>query len=107
MIVFRKAYGLEPYLKPIHFRYLGQLLLIMSLLWFYFTFAEYLTGYYGAEPEEMKVFLGQVLRSVLALFLGDGPVQFIYPTGLFGAAWPAHDRKSSRGLAVDYRRDVA
>jgi molybdopterin-containing oxidoreductase family membrane subunit len=56
MIVFRKAYGLHPYLKPIHFRYLGQLLLIMSLLWFYFTFAEYLTGYYGAEPEEMKVF---------------------------------------------------
>jgi Ni/Fe-hydrogenase subunit HybB-like protein len=56
MLVFRKAYGLEHYLKPIHFRYLGQLLLIMSLLWFYFTFAEYLTGYYGAEPEEMKVF---------------------------------------------------
>jgi molybdopterin-containing oxidoreductase family membrane subunit len=56
MIIFRKAYGLEPFLKPVHFRYLGQLLLIMSLLWFYFTFAEYLTGYYGAEPEEMKVF---------------------------------------------------
>lgn len=56
MLIFRKAYGLEPYLKPIHFRYLGQLLLIMSLLWFYFTFAEYLTGYYGAEPEEMKIF---------------------------------------------------
>jgi molybdopterin-containing oxidoreductase family membrane subunit len=56
MIIFRKAYGLQYYLKPVHFRYLGQLLLIMSLLWFYFTFAEYLTGYYGAEPEEMKVF---------------------------------------------------
>jgi Ni/Fe-hydrogenase subunit HybB-like protein len=56
MIIFRKAYGLEYYLKPVHFRYLGQLLLIMSLLWFYFTFSEYLTGYYGAEPEEMKVF---------------------------------------------------
>jgi Ni/Fe-hydrogenase subunit HybB-like protein len=56
MIVFRKAYGLEYYLKPIHFRYLGQLLLIMSLFWLYFTFSEYLTGYYGAEPEEMKVF---------------------------------------------------
>jgi Ni/Fe-hydrogenase subunit HybB-like protein len=56
MIVFRKAYGLQDYLKPIHFRYLGQLLLVMALLWFYFTFAEYLTGYYGAEPEEMKVF---------------------------------------------------
>jgi len=56
MIIFRKAYGLEYYLKPIHFRYLGQLLLIMSLFWFYFTFSEYLTGYYGGEPEEMKVF---------------------------------------------------
>jgi Ni/Fe-hydrogenase subunit HybB-like protein len=56
MIAFRKAYGLEGYLKPIHFRYLGQLLLVMSLLWFYFTFAEYLTGYYGGAPEEMKVF---------------------------------------------------
>jgi len=56
MIIFRKAYGLQYYLKPIHFRYLGQLLLIMALLWFYFTFAEYLTGYYGAEPEELKVF---------------------------------------------------
>jgi molybdopterin-containing oxidoreductase family membrane subunit len=56
MIIFRRAYGLQYYLKPIHFRYLGQLLLIMALLWFYFTFAEYLTGYYGAEPEELKVF---------------------------------------------------
>src|SRR3970282_1310167 len=56
MVAFRKAYGLESYLKPIHFRYLGQLLLVMSLLWFYFTFAEYLTGYYGGAPEEMTVF---------------------------------------------------
>src|SRR3970282_79443 len=56
MLIFRKAYGLQGYLRPIHFRYLGQLLLVMALLWFYFTFTEYLTGYYGAEPEEMKIF---------------------------------------------------
>lgn len=56
MLIFRKAYHLEGYLKDIHFRYLGQLLLLMSALWFYFTFAEYLTGYYGNEPEEMAVF---------------------------------------------------
>jgi Ni/Fe-hydrogenase subunit HybB-like protein len=56
MLIFRRAYHLHAYLKPIHFQYLGQLLLVMSLLWFYFTFAEYLTAYYGAEPEEMKVF---------------------------------------------------
>ncbi|MCL4510198.1 MAG: polysulfide reductase NrfD [Bacteroidetes bacterium] len=57
MIVFRKAYHFEDYLKEIHFQYLGTLLLIMSLLWTYFTFAEYLTAFYGHEPEEMRVFL--------------------------------------------------
>jgi len=57
MIAFRKAFHLEAYLKEIHFRYLSNLLLIMSLIWFYFTFSEYLTGYFGHEPFEMKVFL--------------------------------------------------
>lgn len=57
MITFRKAYHFEDYLKEIHFRYLGTLLLVMSLLWFYFTFAEYLTTFYGHEPPEMRVFL--------------------------------------------------
>ncbi|MGA7723130.1 MAG: NrfD/PsrC family molybdoenzyme membrane anchor subunit [Ignavibacteriaceae bacterium] len=57
MIVFRKVFHFEDYLKKIHFTYLGTLLLVMSLLWFYFTFAEYLTTYYGHEPTEMRVFL--------------------------------------------------
>src|SRR5512134_3661840 len=56
MIVFRKVFRLEAYLKHVHFNYLGVLLLIMSLLWFYFTFSEYLTGFYGHEPNEMRVF---------------------------------------------------
>jgi Ni/Fe-hydrogenase subunit HybB-like protein len=56
MGIIRRIYGLQAYLKPVHFRYLGYLLLVMTLLWFYLTFAEYLTGYYGNEPEEMKVF---------------------------------------------------
>jgi Ni/Fe-hydrogenase subunit HybB-like protein len=56
MIVFRKVFRLEGYLKHIHFNYLSILLLIMSLIWFYFTFSEYLTGFYGHEPNEMRVF---------------------------------------------------
>src|SRR3990170_2689050 len=52
MIVFRKVFHLEGYLKHIHFNYLS----IMLLIWFYFTFSEYLTGYYGHEPNEMRVF---------------------------------------------------
>lgn len=57
MIVFRKVYHLENYLKEIHFQYLGTLLLIMSLLWFYFTFSEYLTGIFGAEPHELHIIM--------------------------------------------------
>jgi molybdopterin-containing oxidoreductase family membrane subunit len=40
MVVLRRAFGLEQYFKDIHFDYLGRLLLLFSLLWFYFTFAE-------------------------------------------------------------------
>jgi Ni/Fe-hydrogenase subunit HybB-like protein len=79
MIVFRKAYGLEQFLKPIHFRYLGQLLLIMSLLWFYFTFAEYLTGYYGAEPEEMKIFWAKVIGPYWPFFWTMVLCNFVIP----------------------------
>jgi molybdopterin-containing oxidoreductase family membrane subunit len=79
MIVFRKAYGLEHYLKSIHFRYLGQLLLIMSLLWFYFTFAEYLTGYYGGAPEEMEVFWAKFTGPFWPFFWGMVLCNFIVP----------------------------
>jgi molybdopterin-containing oxidoreductase family membrane subunit len=56
MVVLRRAFGLEQYFKDIHFDYLGRLLLLFSLLWFYFTFAEYLTAFYGGEPGEMRTF---------------------------------------------------
>lgn len=79
MVAFRKAYGLEAYLKPIHFRYLGQLLLVMSLLWFYFTFAEYLTGYYGGEPEEMKVFWAKWSGPFWPFFWGMALANFAIP----------------------------
>ncbi len=79
MIIFRRAYNLEAYLKPIHFRYLGQLLLVMSLLWFYFTFAEYLTGYYGGEPEEMKVFWAKFTGPFSPFFWGMVVANFGIP----------------------------
>ena len=60
MAIIRKVYHLEDYLKPIHFNNLGLLLLVMTLLWFYFTFAEFLTTYYGAEPSHMAVFVSKV-----------------------------------------------
>jgi molybdopterin-containing oxidoreductase family membrane subunit len=56
MYVIRRAFRLEDYFKAVHFDYLGRLLLLFSLLWLYFTFAEYLTAFYGAQPAEMRSF---------------------------------------------------
>ena len=68
MAIIRKAYHLEAYLKPIHFNNLGILLLVMSLLWSYFTFNEFLTTYYGAEPTHMVVFLSKTEGAFSPLF---------------------------------------
>src|SRR6266851_291600 len=56
MAILRKLLHLEEYLHPVHFENLGKLLLMMSLLWAYFVFAERLTTWYGNEPSEMAVF---------------------------------------------------
>ena len=79
MIVFRKAYHFEDYLKEIHFNYLGTLLLVMSLLWFYFTFAEYLTTFYGHEPVEMRVFLYKFVGGYAPYFWLMVVCNFIIP----------------------------
>ena len=56
MAFLRKFLHLEPFLHPVHFENLGKLLLMMSLLWTYFVFAERLTVWYGNNPEEMAAF---------------------------------------------------
>lgn len=68
MAIIRKVYKLENYLRPIHFNYLGILLLVLSSLWFYFTFSEYLTTGYGALTEELSVFNSKVTGEFKILF---------------------------------------
>lgn len=60
MAIVRKVYHFEAYLKPIHFDHMGKLLLVFTLLWFYFTFSEYLTTFYGSEPAHMAVFYSKL-----------------------------------------------
>jgi len=79
MIAFRKVFHLENYLKLIHFQYLGTLLLIMSFLWFYFTFSEYLTGVFGAEPHEMDVILYKFTGPYAKFFWAMVAFNFIIP----------------------------
>ncbi len=86
MLIFRRAYGLENYLKYIHFKYLGLLLLTMSFLWFYFTFAEYITAFYGNEPEEMKVFWAKFTGDQAIFFWTMVICNFVIPMTLIGIA---------------------
>lgn len=79
MIIFRKVFHLEEYLKLIHFQYLSTLLLIMSVLWFYFTFAEYLTGVYGNEPHEMEIILFKFTGEYWPYFWGMVLCNFMIP----------------------------
>jgi molybdopterin-containing oxidoreductase family membrane subunit len=55
MAALRKLLHLEDYLTPVHFDNLGKLLLLMTLLWGYFVFAERLTVWYGNSPAENTV----------------------------------------------------
>jgi len=66
--ILRKVYHLEEYFKPIHFNNMGLLLLTMALLWFYFTFAEYLTTLYGGGIDELAVFWAKMTGEYSPLF---------------------------------------
>jgi molybdopterin-containing oxidoreductase family membrane subunit len=79
MIVLRRVFHLERYLKRIHFDYLSRLLLIMSLLWFYFTFSEYLTAFFGNEPSEMRVFYYKFSGPYAPFFWGMVVCNFLVP----------------------------
>jgi molybdopterin-containing oxidoreductase family membrane subunit len=86
MAFIRKAYHLENYLKPIHFNNLGLLLLLFTLLWFYFTFAEFLTTYYGAEPTHMAVFLSKTEGRFSPYFWTMVATCFVIPFSLLARA---------------------
>jgi len=55
MWIFRKYYHLEEYITEKHFKYIGTILLVLAGLYGYFTFAEYLTVWYGSETWELEV----------------------------------------------------
>jgi len=82
MVIIRKVYHLEDYLKPVHFNNLGILLLVMTLLWFYFTFGEYLVTWYGHEPREISVWQSKVSGQFAPLFWGMFFFCFIVPLSL-------------------------
>jgi len=79
MAVLRKAYHLENYIKPVHFNNIGIFLMAMTLLWFYFTFAEYITIVYGNEPVHMAIFWSKIAGKFAPLFWFHFVLCFIIP----------------------------
>jgi molybdopterin-containing oxidoreductase family membrane subunit len=79
MIALRRVFHLERYLNPIHFAHLSKLMLVMSLLWFYFTFSEYLTGFFANEPTEMRVFFYKFSGPYAPFYWGMVATNFLIP----------------------------
>jgi molybdopterin-containing oxidoreductase family membrane subunit len=68
--ILRWVLGLQEYITPKHFDYLGKFLVALTLAWIYFTFAEFLTTVYGSEPAHMAVFWAKFREEFsLAMFL--------------------------------------
>jgi molybdopterin-containing oxidoreductase family membrane subunit len=84
MAAIRKFMGLEQYLTRHHFDNLAKLLLLMSILWLYFTLAEHLTVWYGNDPSEMAVFGARTRTRFAWLFWGMVAVNFVIPFVLLG-----------------------
>jgi Ni/Fe-hydrogenase subunit HybB-like protein len=84
MAIIRRVMHLEKYLTPHHFNNLAKLLLLMSLLWLYFTVAENITAWYGNEPKEMNVFGAQIRGDFAPYFSVMVFCNFVVPFVLLG-----------------------
>jgi len=83
--LLRRVLGLQEYITARHFNYLGQFLVALTLAWFYFTFAEYLTTIYGAEPSHMAVFWAKFREEFNLAFFGMFFFCFMLPLPIL--AW--------------------
>ena len=95
LLIVRKSMHLEYFLREEHFDALGKLILIFSIVWTYFFFADYLTEWYGGEA---------VARDLVTL-QSRGPVAPLWYTMLFmnivvpwATLWSRKVRTSAVGL---------
>ncbi|HTP35428.1 MAG TPA: NrfD/PsrC family molybdoenzyme membrane anchor subunit [Candidatus Acidoferrales bacterium] len=84
MAALRKVLRLESYLTRRHFDNLARLLLLMSLLWLYFTVSENLTVWYGNDPKEMAVFGARTRAHYAPYFWTMVVLNFVIPFVVLG-----------------------
>ena len=87
MAALRRFLHLERYLHPVHFENLGKLLLMMSLLWGYFIFAERLTTWFGNDSAEMNVFYVTQRGSFSPLYWTMVVCNLVIPFTILALKW--------------------
>jgi molybdopterin-containing oxidoreductase family membrane subunit len=100
MAVLRRVYRLQAYFKVVHFNNMGLLLLVMTVLWFYFTFAEHLTVWYGGEEAELATLYSKLTGPFAVPFWLMVACCFVIPFALMA-------RKATRGVAGTVVASVA
>jgi molybdopterin-containing oxidoreductase family membrane subunit len=79
LAILRRVFRLEGYFRQKQFSNLGLLLLVMALVWLYFTGAEYITTLYGNEPSHMAVFQAKISGEFSPIFWAQVVFCFIVP----------------------------
>ena len=79
LAVLRKVLHLEDYFQHTQFNNLGKLLFVLTLVWVYFTGAEYLTTWYGQEPAHMEVFFAKISGEFAPFFWVQVALCFLIP----------------------------
>jgi len=97
LLVVRKTMKLEYFLRDEHFDSLGKLILIFSIAWTYFWFADFLTEWYGSEPVA-----GELIR-----LQAHGPAAIFWYTMLFfnvvvpwATLWNRRIRRSTTAMLL-------
>lgn len=84
MATLRTILRLHEYLRPVHFDNLGKLLLMMSLVWAYFTFNERFTVWYGNHEADINTFLVTQRGTFAPLFWTMVACNFVVPVVVLG-----------------------
>jgi molybdopterin-containing oxidoreductase family membrane subunit len=91
MAILRRVYHLEAYFKDVHFNNMGLLLLVTTVLWLYFTFAEHLTVWYGGEAAELATLYSKLTGQFAFSFWLMVACCFVVPFALMA-------RRATRGV---------
>ncbi|MFC2111598.1 NrfD/PsrC family molybdoenzyme membrane anchor subunit [Bacteroidota bacterium] len=83
MWVYRKIYHLEKYITKEHFIKVGVILLVLGAFFGYFTFAEYLTKWYGSEKND-ELLLGLLFDKYYFLFIASNYLGVLFPMLVVG-----------------------